>query len=363
MFTVRWLDNDDDLNNALLAGFSSLLSLAFSFILSLGVFNWGIQKVPEKTDSNKFRFYHSLVWTLFGVVAPLTLLVLLTDVISVSWWCLSESGCSPVDKMKFLFFALLLTTVVFSIYCYMRLITYNVMYNGKSHSQTTTMEKTLYYYFKFTEDQKRFFTFNCGDISGWNVFCRCKCRNTLAQCLKYGSLLFPTVFVFLALLFHYILPVILLLTVYPWKISSAYIFLFSALLLYSLVSIYSSYNVLRLKTRSEEIKDCIICLYSCLPILTLIFMMIPLYLFFVLYAALSSGGLSSTLFYFSPSLLLSVASWCMYQVQRKFSEESKKENLQKEHNSELQKTPDKNTKSVENDLIDFFTSPAKIQHV
>ena len=166
--------------------------------------------------------------------------------------------------------------------------------------------------------KKRFFTFNCGDISGWNVFCRCKCRNTLAQCLKYGSLLFPTVFVFLALLFHYILPVILLLTVYPWKISSAYIFLFSALLLYSLVSIYSSYNVLRLKTRSEETKDCIICLYSCLPILTLIFMMIPLYLFFILYAAHSSGGLSSTLFYFSPSLLLSVASWCMYQIQRRF---------------------------------------------
>ena len=223
----------------------------------------------------------------------------------------------------------------------MRLITYN----GKSHSQTTTMEKTLYYYFHFTEDQKLFFTFNCRDIIGWNVCCKCRCRNTSAQCLKYGALLFPTVFVFLALLFHYILPVILLLTVYPWKISSAYIFLFTALLLYSLVSIYSSYNVLNLKTRSAETKDSIICLYSCLPILTLIFMMIPTSLFFVLYAALSSGGLSSTIFYFSPSLLLSVASWCMYQVQRKFSEDSKRENLQKEQNSVDQNT-EKETKSV-----------------
>ena len=268
----------------------------------------------EKKRNKSFFWFNSVHWITVAVMAQFNIMFLSADFAQAVNWC--QSHCEGVAFLKMFWFIYLLFFLLFSlILTFFRAVRYPIGIQNYKYPSGIEVWNILV----------------CAPCAIFSIFGSCflynqKKRNSLctsennraSKCVRYlfCAIYFPTIYVFISLILSYLLPVLFLLLVYPFKVIPAYSFLIAALVLYILIAAYGDYKrkLWSEARRSHTSTICVPSFYLMMALLNVMFIAIMMVLFIVAYKALMAGGLSDnpvlhSFFSFLPSIILSALIW------------------------------------------------------
>lgn len=264
------------------------------------------KKTPKNFESAKLKIWHSLFWTSVGVLTQFSAVLLIIDIVSIDNWCKSLIGCSVIGDIKLIW---IIFTVIFAIViCLLYTLLFFVKYMKRREVPSVS--------FLEVEKEKLQLLFPPIISSVIFVFCHTCGKPKFSTYVFNIALSFTTV-VFLSIFFFYLVPVLVLLLVYPIKVASAYTFLTAALVLYILIAFFGEYKRLILLDSNEEtnklLKFIIVAFYLNLPLLNMMLIGLMLYLFISVYNVISDGysenSVLHAIVFFLPSVILSFFIW------------------------------------------------------
>lgn len=297
------------------------LSTFASFLLA-AIFSTLITYKVSHFEGNDFEMWHSLFWVSIGVLAQFNVVLLWTDLVQISTWCASPTGCSVIGVYKFFWFMYVLICSGFCFYLFCKC--FHGEEQGESITRFLQVEwRKLFVFFPFNILTPLFVLYLL-----FNQVPKCFMKFTTSF---FHAIFMPTLLTTLSLVLFYLLPVLLLLVVHPIKVAAVYTFLTAALVLYILIAFYGEYMIVSLK---DGINRWFLVFYLFVPQLNMTFILVIFIFYVAVYAVILSGGYDNTLSNLIlsqiPSLILSLAIWFF---KKRFLKKKKREEC--EHDSEV----------------------------
>lgn len=302
-------DNWDSGNTTLgnLYVFSIVVSLLLTIASVIIIFYLIYKKTPNNSESDEFKIWHSLFWTTVGVLAQFNALFLIIDIVYIGIWCNSPTGCSGAGNSKIFWLFYTGFIALASSILYPFLLPFLIIKKYMREREVPTVP------FLEVEPEKLQLMFP--PIVSPLCFVVCHSYGK-SKCATYffGIILSLTLVIFLSAIFFYVLPVLVLLLVYPIKVVAAYSFLTAALALYILIAFYGEYKRKYIMLLPDAFfRQPFMCFYLNVPLLNMMLISLIFLLFVSVYNVISDGYAQNSVIHaivsFLPSLILSFLIW------------------------------------------------------
>ena len=317
---------------------SSLLTLglfAFSLFYIIVLYSQTYAKAPKYIQKRHLSFF----WTVVAVAAQLNFIIFICEFIASVRYLSTGSTASRTKTIWFSYLSLFcLSIAVFTggpkPFKDGMIKLCNLVANYKHCKKPCT--HIIREYNKLEESSLLSSEFHefllcipCNILFGFVILLRkCLCKKTKKEIVTqiflfmYGMLWAPTLFFSFASLSFYLVPILLLLFVYPVKVIAVYSFIITAVILYILVAFYIFYRAQHLDENNCWLFFIFLIVMSC----SCMFFAIISIIFVPVYNALTYGGLSNNsvlqaFLSLIPSSILAFLIWIVKKRLKKSTEQ------------------------------------------
>ena len=314
-------------NSSIFPFINLVLAIVLSLILSIAAYYFIWKEIPSSPRERNFLLSQTLLWSGVVVLLQLNFALIANEISQLVKWC-GESTCSEpasVSKLYLVGYISLYSVIVFAVflghYLYGKLRPKALLTPGIQPfvigiplvSNAAVLIILAFRIFvkpcKSRYNWVRYGVIHMYETLHYFIMCPRKFLIVTYQIFKFMIIFLPfvTIFTFLAIVIFSVIPLILQLFVYPFRIFAAYSFFFAAFVLFYLVVFIVTYVWKRKGIKNASAR---LCLLLMLPTVILLFIFMIIIPFISLYQILTSGSLSNNPIVLGavsllPSLLLS----------------------------------------------------------